>query len=93
VITSGSKGGTYGGGKRVGPVGINSKPIDKNALQKYFLNLDTSKWYDAGVSTALDCEGTVSSQSASYSRGSPGDCHNACKNCLSENIQTCINQV
>jgi hypothetical protein len=67
VITSGSKDGTCGGGKRVGPVGINSKPINKNALQKCLLNLDTSKWPDAGVGAAMDCEGMVSFQSASHS--------------------------
>ena len=93
VITDGSGSGTCGNGRRQGHVGINSKPIDKNVLQNCLLNLDTSKWLDARLGDAYDCDGMVSFQSASVSWRSPADCHNSCKNCLSEQIANGTNQV
>lgn len=93
VISDGSGSGTCGNGKTTGDVGINSKKIDKNTLQKCLKNLDTSKWLDAAVGQAFDCDGMVSFQSASKSWNSPGDCWNSCKNCLSQSIEDGVNQV
>jgi hypothetical protein len=93
VITSGSGDGECKVDKRVGPVGIDSKPIDKNALQKCLLNFDAENWHDAKAGKAVDCGGMVSFQSNNVAWKTPADCHNACKNCLSKSIEEGVNQI
>jgi hypothetical protein len=67
VITDGSDYGHCDGGNRMGSVGIDSKPINKNTLQKFLRDVDISKWFDASIDEAADCDGLVSFQSASRS--------------------------
>jgi hypothetical protein len=51
----------------MGSGGIDSKPINKNTLQKCLRDVDISKWFDASIGEAADCDGLVSFQSASRS--------------------------
>ncbi|KAI9894035.1 MAG: hypothetical protein M1814_004805 [Vezdaea aestivalis] len=89
VITDGSGSGKCGNSKRVGSVGIDSKPIDKNKLQRCLKNLDTSKWLN-GKGDASDCDGMVSFQSSSSAWKSAGDCYNSCKNYLVRCLRWCL---
>lgn len=72
----------------MGDRGINSKPIDKNKLQRCLKNLDLNSWFHD-----VDCDGLVNFQSGSNSWNSVADCHNACKNCLSQSIADGVNQI
>jgi hypothetical protein len=93
VLTDGSGKGTCGNGLTKGDVGIDSKTIDKNELQKCLKDLDTSKWLDTAVGQQSICGGIVQFESASKSWNSPADCYNDCKNCLSQSIEDGVNQV